>query len=56
LCVRSCCCDAASKGKLSISIMSPRCIHYDWKLALLNARVVEVRFGVCLLEAEACLR
>jgi hypothetical protein len=37
LCVRSCCCDAASKGKISISIMSPRCIHCDWKLALMNA-------------------
>ncbi len=40
LCVRSCCCDAASKGKLSTSIMSPRCIHCDWKLALLSAPVL----------------
>ncbi len=45
LCVRSCCCDAASKCKLSISIMSPRCIHFDWKLALLNAPVLW-KFGL----------
>jgi hypothetical protein len=45
LCVRSCCYDAASKGKLSISIMSPRCIHCDWKLALLSAPVLW-KFGL----------
>jgi len=45
LCVRSCCCDAASKGKLSIAIMSPRYIHCDWKLALLNARLLW-KFGL----------
>jgi hypothetical protein len=45
LCGRSWCGDAASKGKLSISIMSPRCIHCDWKLALLNAAVLW-KFGL----------
>lgn len=45
LCVRSCCCDAASKGKLCISIMSSRCIHFDWKLALFNAPVL-LKFGL----------